>query len=181
MQRQVSAALLFGAAVCFAPSADAQQVNAGAGENKDAGILPQPITTNGIPALFAHDGGRIFNTAGQPVTVRTTNNAGALANGGIINLDGGGTINVTNTTAGGLQALYANGGGSTITATSANVITTGDRARGAWAFQGGQITLNGGSIQTSGANSPGLIAAAVGGVTSHITSSADISTMGAGS
>lgn len=153
--------------------AQGQQVNAGNGDNINVG--GQTVSTNAVPALLAHDGGRIFNSvgAGNDVTVTTTGIAGfgaEASSGGAINLDGGGTITTIDNNSFG---LYSTGTNSTITS-AVDVTTSGENALGAYARLDGTITLNGGVITTNGMHGAGLVALGGG----FLTSVADVTTHG---
>jgi hypothetical protein len=99
------------------------------------------------PAVQADTGGSVTLTAVPPyaaVTVTTTGDSS-------IGLHATGTVS----TDGGPVA-------SSISVQNANISTTGTTANGVQADSGGQVTINGGSVTTSGANAIGLYATGVG-------------------
>ena len=154
MQCRLSApaalALVLGAAVCFAQPARAQVV-AGPGDDINVGntVVAPPA---GVVGLSASGGGRIYNLAGQPVTVTVSGAVGAQAStGSIINLDGGGQVNVIN--GGALTfGLFADGG--TITST-ADVTTHGNNGDyNGWGAAGAVAGYGGTAVPPPDAVSP---------------------------
>lgn len=93
--------------------------------------------------------------------------------------------NATVTTSGqNSYALYAQNTGSEVHAINVDVTTTGNVGRGVHAFGGGVVTVNGGSVETSGNNAEGMLASEVdpeGNVASIISTGATVTTHGTGS
>ncbi len=142
------------------------------------------ITTSGgidsssgiaIPAFGAYNGAGPGTTAGGLMTLTntsiTTTGTGAdgvvAATGGVTTINGG----TVSTSGAGALGLYATGAGSSITTlpylfgdvtTYTTVATTGSNAPGVLAQTGGAVTLNGGSVSTSGETSFGLWASGSG-------------------
>ena len=140
------------------------------------------ITTSGI------GGFGIFALAGGTVTANgiTITTSGFLSPGGF-DADGaatmGGTINLENssiTTIGdSADGLHVLGGNGQIIGTNLNIVTSGRRAAGAEADNGGSIQLSGTSISTTGANAYGAVAQTGG--TINLKPGTVISTSGNGS
>jgi len=109
-------------------------------------------TTTG---LYANTGGTISADASIPGNTAITVNSsgvGVNANGGNVTLVGS-TINATGV---GLETFVNAGTAGGITATNVTVTTTAASGFGAYANGNSQITVNGGSITTSGDNAHGL-------------------------
>jgi len=106
------------------------------------------IATDGIHAYgaYATDGSTITLTGGE---VRTLDETGRGSQ------DGDGSRG---------YALYAKGAGSSVTATGTQIQTLGQRAYGAYATDGGVVTLNAVSISTEGFMAYGVYASGDGSV-----------------
>ena len=115
-------------------------------------------------ALSADGADSSISAKGTQITTQGQRAYGAYAtNGGRVELD-----SLTVTTHGFMAyGLYASGAGSLVDATNVNVNTDGSVGDAIWAYQGGEVTLDGGSILVKGepnVNSPhetanGLVAA----------------------
>jgi hypothetical protein len=127
-------------------------------------VLPVPYTGFGF---FADQGG-VINSAGDGVSINTTQTGFANAYGvwsdGLsfgpsptasqINLTGEITVTTSGESA---YGLYATGGGVvTSSSASSSISTSGANASGVVAASGGQATVTGGTVTTSGANANGL-------------------------
>lgn len=109
---------------------------------------------------YAHDGGAITLNGGSVTT--------ANAKGQVIQ-DGDGSR---------AYALYANGAGSSVSATGTTILTDGQRAYGAYATNGGTVSLDGGSITTNGFMAYGLYSSGANSVVNahnvNITTTGDV-------
>ncbi|WP_188394401.1 autotransporter outer membrane beta-barrel domain-containing protein [Oxalicibacterium flavum] len=130
------------------------------------------VTTDGLRSygLYATDAGSRIDASNASVTTNGLHGYGARAeNGGAITLDGG-SITTSNPKGRGTQdgdgsrayALTADGAGSSIAANGTTIVTEGQRAYGAYATNGGHVTLDGGSIATKGFMAYGVYASGAG-------------------
>lgn len=134
------------------------------------------VETNGSDAFGLHaiDGGTINSSA--DINTNGFNGFGAFAESFSKVNQIGGKISTSGTNGHGLVANNdRNAQGGKIVTTDTAIETSGDWSHGAFADNGGDIQLNGGSVITSGERSFGLLAAS----NSTLTSSADVSTSGA--
>lgn len=127
------------------------------------------ITTDGNQSygIYATGSGSIVTATGASIATNGLYGFGARAEaGGVISLDGG-SISTNNTTGRDVQdgdgsrayALSADGVGSRISTKNGTAITTqGQRAYGAYATHGGQISLDDASVTTHGFMAYGLYA-----------------------
>ena len=134
----------------------AQQVRATVGQTVVAsGVIDTGTTTAPAGyALYASGGGVIESSS--PLVLKTGASgvhAARAEAGGMIDIFAGSTITTTGALASG---LYADGVGSLITATGAEIAV--GRAQAVEAYNGGRISLTGGSIVTSGQEAHGLFA-----------------------
>ena len=167
-----SAAAEIGQVIVLDPSGQTQQtLDAGSTITHAATGAALSVTVAGNSVT----GDNILINAGGPSA--GTSKGVSTASGGVVNLS-----NSTVNTLGAGQnahALTTNGVGSLITATNTTLSTVGDYSSGAFAQGGSKITLDGGSITTTGkTGSNGLYADGVG---SSITAkSLTINTNGSG-
>ncbi|CAP40521.1 autotransporter domain-containing protein [Bordetella petrii] len=131
----------------------------GQGTQDGDGSRAYALSADGANSSISAQDGVVISTKGQRAY-------GAYAtNGGHIEL-GGGSVTTQGFMA---YGLYASGNGSTVDANGVDITTSGGVGDGVWAYQGGTVNLNGGSVTVNGepnANSPhetanGLVA--VGG------------------
>ncbi|WP_139975222.1 autotransporter domain-containing protein [Ochrobactrum sp. CGA5] len=133
------------------------------------------VSTIGVDSygLHAIDGGTINSEAS--ISTRGKNGFGAFAESYSTINQTGGSIKTTGQNG---HALLANNDlntvGGKIVATDTDIETSGDWAHGAFADNGGDITLNGGTVTTLGARAFGILASK----NSTVTSSAAITTKG---
>jgi len=132
------------------------------------------ITTSGARAagVLADQAGSAFT--GRDVAIQTggLRGYGVQANAGASVSLTGGSVTTANATGRGTQngdgsrayALYADGAGSTVSATGTRISTLGQRAYGAYALGGSQIDLNNASISTEGFMAYGVYASGAGSV-----------------
>lgn len=151
-------------------------------KNTDAGVISAKenttITTKGVGAsgAYADKGGSVTLTDSTITTTGAQAHGAQALSGAQIDITGG-KIETGGTQARGIQA---HGDGTKVTATDVEIITTGGQtsnsgAEGVRAHEKSSVTLNGGSVTTSGDRGYGLLA--INGAT--IESSADITTKGA--
>lgn len=127
------------------------------------------VSNSGSSAVRAENGAQIALEDATLSGVTTGSNNGVVyaATGGQIELDGG---SVTNETTSYGNAVYANGTGTQIALidvavdNAGNGVGTGSLAAGVYAFNGGTIQLDGGSVQTSGTRAYALRTAGNGSV-----------------
>ena len=135
------------------------------------------ITTSGAGAggVVADNRGIVTLSGGASITTGASGSAGAQAeNGGVIVITGAaprleaGTPPGVTTNASNSPGLTASGAGSTVTTEVSDsgsvgvpITTSGINSPGARADTGGAVTLNGGSVTTSGSGSQGLYAVGV--------------------
>lgn len=148
------------------------------GSDKSTIILTEgaTVTTNGNDAFGLHaiDGG-VINSSAEINTVGK-NGFGAFAESFSEINQTGGKISTKGASGHGLVANNdRNLQGGKIVTQDTEIVTTGAWAYGAFADNGGNIELNGGSVSTSGERSFGLLAAK----NSTLTSNSKITTTGA--
>lgn len=154
--------------------------NGSAADGSDQSVITltegASVETNGSDAFGLHaiDGGTINSSA--DINTNGFNGFGAFAESFSKVNQIGGKISTSGTNGHGLVANNdRNAQGGKIVTTDTAIETSGDWSHGAFADNGGDIQLNGGSVITSGERSFGLLAAS----NSTLTSSADVSTSGA--
>lgn len=144
-----------------------------------ASVSDATVTTERYEATGLSAEGAGSEIEASNVTVNTTIRAahGAQATGGAsISLTGGsitalaGTENSTEYPAGFTYGLYAIGAGSSITSTDVAIETKEQWSYGVHARENATVTLNGGSVSTSGYRSHGLSASGAGGAITGETS-----------
>lgn len=135
----------------------------------DSSIMTSGARATGVRATVA---GSTFT--GNNVAIRTAGLRGYgvhANNGASVSLTGG-SVTTANATGRGTQngdgsrayALYADGAGTTVSATGTTISTLGQRAYGAYALGGSQIDLNNASISTEGFMAYGVYASGAGSV-----------------
>jgi outer membrane autotransporter protein len=136
--------------------ASAQVIANGTTETASGTIDTGVVAGTAGSALNALNGGSILTFS--PV-ILTTGGGGANAanaeSGGAISVFSGTSISTSGDFASGLST---NGSGSSITTANTLIATFGATSRGVTATQGGNVTLNGGSITTRGDQANGLFA-----------------------
>lgn len=129
-------------------------------------VVDTHITTNGLHAYgaFADNGGKISLTGGSITTA---------------NSKGKGTQDVDGSRG---YAIYAKGAGSVVSAAGTTIHTVGQRAYGAYAIDGGTVSLNDLAITTEGFMAYGVYASGAGSVLTaenvNITTSGDVGDAG---
>lgn len=127
------------------------------------------VSTNGAFAAGVQSfAGASIKLNGGSVTTNGANSSGLMANVGVAVTPGGQLANVggaitatggvqVTTTGGGSIGVSASGFGSSINFAQGSVLTKGSFAAGAEADTEGSLTINGGTVATSGTNSNGLL------------------------
>ncbi|MBV6305887.1 autotransporter domain-containing protein [Candidimonas humi] len=146
----------------------------GGAENSAGNVTLHGVTIDTAgdhsPALESAYGGTV-SVDNSSLTTHGLYSYGAYAhNGGAITLNGG-SVTTANATGQVIQdgdgsrayALYADGTGSSVSATNGTtILTNGQRAYGGYALGGGNVNISGGSITTNGFMAYGVYASGAG-------------------